>query len=267
MPGLMKRIIPCLDVKNGQVVKGIHFKGLREMGDPVELAVQYEREGADEIVFLDITATNESRPTALAMVRRVSKHLAIPFTLGGGLRTLDDIYQFLEAGADKVAVNSMAVHRPEIIEEGARQFGSQCIVVALDVQRQCDGSYAVYTSGGRQKSDRIARTWSQEIADRGAGEILLTSIDRDGTGLGFDMEITGSVSKQLGIPVIASGGAQTPEHLRVAFSGGADAARAATMFHDRSYRIGDVKRTLSEQGIPVRLDYQQPDTGHRSAGQ
>ena len=253
MSDLLKRIIPCLDVTGGRVVKGVNFVNLRDMGDPVELAVRYEGEGADEIVFLDITASADNRPTALQMVRNVSKALSIPFTLGGGLRTMDDIYAFLEAGADKVALNSTAVRNPQLIEDGAKQFGSQCIVVACDVKRDKTGRWGVYTHGGRKDSGKEAFVWVREIADRGAGEVLLTSMDRDGTGIGYDMEITGPLAKELTIQVIASGGAKNDVHLRDAFLGGADAVLAATMFHSGEFRIDKVKQYLSEQGIPVRL--------------
>lgn len=255
MSDYLKRIIPCLDVDNGRVVKGINFVNLRDMGDPVELACRYEREGADEVVFLDISASAESRPTALEMVRKVSRALSIPFTLGGGLRTLDDIYQFLNAGADKVCLNTTAVKTPEVIEQGAAQFGSQCIVVAIDIKRDANDVHMVYTHGGRKETGKEARPWAREVADRGAGEILLTSMDRDGTGIGYDMTITGELGKALPIPVIASGGAKTPEHLRQAFEGGADAVLAATMFHSGDYAVGDVKQYLADAGLPMRLDF------------
>lgn len=253
MSGLMKRIIPCLDVDRGRVVKGINFVNLRDMGDPLELAVRYEAEGADEIVFLDISASAESRPTALAMVRKVSRSLAIPFTLGGGLRTLEDIYSFLEAGADRVALNSTAVKRPELITEAATQFGSQCVVVAIDIKRRDDGRYGVFTHGGRKDSGLEATAWAREVARRGTGEILLTSMDRDGTGDGYDLAITQEIADASPVPVIASGGAQTVDHLREAFEVGASAALAATMFHSGAYRIYDTKQVLGEQGIAVRM--------------
>lgn len=255
MSDYLKRIIPCLDVDNGRVVKGINFVNLRDMGDPVELASRYEQEGADEVVFLDITASADNRPTALEMVRKVSKALSIPFTLGGGLRTLDDIYQFLAAGADKICLNTTAVKNPEVIEQGAQQFGSQCIVVAIDIKRDGQGGHQVYTHGGRKETGKEARNWAREVADRGAGEILLTSMDRDGTGIGYDMDITGPLALELPIPVIASGGAKSSEHLRDAFVAGADAVLAATMFHSGDYNIADVKQYLKDQGIPMRLDF------------
>jgi cyclase len=253
MSGLLKRIIPCLDVDQGRVVKGINFVNLRDMGDPVELAVRYEAEGADELVFLDITASADHRPTALKMVRNVSKALSIPFTVGGGLRTLDDIYKFLEAGADKIALNTAAIKRPETVAEGVAQFGSQCIVVAVDIKRREDGRYNVFTHGGRNDAGLDAENWCHQLADMGTGEILLTSMDRDGTGIGFDVEITGALGRRLPIPVIASGGAQTTAHLQQAFEAGADAVLAATMFHSGAYRIHDVKEELAQAGVPVRL--------------
>jgi len=253
MSDLLKRIIPCLDVDGGRVVKGVNFQNLRDMGDPVELAARYEEEGADEVVFLDISASADNRPTALQMVRNVSKTLSIPFTLGGGLRTLDDIYAFLEAGADKVALNTTAVKNPEVVEQGAQQFGSQCVVVAVDVKRNEDGRYGVYTHGGRNNSGLLAAPWVKELARLGAGEILLTSMDRDGTGIGFDMDITGQLGRDVSIPIIASGGARNPTHLRDAFLKGADAVLAATMFHSGDYRIDEAKRYLAGEGIPVRI--------------
>ncbi len=249
---LRKRIIPCLDVDRGRVVKGVNFQNMRDMGDPVELAVRYENEGADELVFLDISASAESRPTALAMVRNVSRALSIPYTVGGGLRTMDDIYSFLEAGADKVALNTTAVKNPDLVNQAARQFGSQCIVVAVDIKRREDGVHGVFTHGGRNVTDLEARAWTRELAERGAGELLLTSMDRDGTGIGFDVAITGELGRTLPIPVIASGGAKNEAHLLAAFEAGADAVLAATMFHSGDYRIDHVKDWLAERGVPVR---------------
>lgn len=252
MSGLLKRIIVCLDVDDGHVVKGVQFVDLKKMGDPVELGKVYEDQGADELVFLDITASSDARPTALDMVRRVSKTLSIPFTVGGGLRTLDDVHAFLEAGADKIALNTQAVSDPELITRGARHFGSQCIVVAVDTKRDPDGVHRVYTHGGRRATGRGTETWAREIAARGAGELLLTSMDRDGTGLGFDLSVTGPLALELPIPVIASGGAQSPEHLKLAFDAGADAALAASMFHSGRTTIEETKRILAHAGIPVR---------------
>lgn len=253
MSDLLKRIIPCLDVKNGRCVKGINFQNLRDMGDPVELAVRYEEEGADEIVFLDIAATYESRPTALEMVRKVSQQLSIPFTLGGGLREIADIYAFLEAGADKVALNSAAVTNPGLIARAAKQFGSQCIVVAIDFKRESNGEWLVYSHGGHRKTDREALLWAKEVESLGAGELLLTSMDRDGTGTGFDLEITEKASHLLKVPIIASGGAETPHHLAETFRVGADAALAATMFHSGAYPIDATKKELHQIGLPVRF--------------
>lgn len=252
MSDLLKRIIPCLDVKNGRCVKGVHFQNLRDMGDPVELAVRYEAEGADEVVFLDIAASIESRPTALTMVREVSRNLSIPFTLGGGLREIADIYAFLEAGADKVALNTSAVKTPSLVANAAKQFGSQCIVVAVDVKRRGPDNWGVFTHGGSRDAGLNAINWAQELCSLGAGELLLTSMDRDGTGLGFDLEITGPLSQKLAIPVIASGGAETPDHLYDAFAVGADAALAATMFHSGAYRIDRTKAHLAQRGLAVR---------------
>jgi len=252
MSDLLKRIIPCLDVTGGRCVKGIQFQNLRDMGDPVELAVRYEAEGADEVVFLDITASAESRPTALAMVRKVSSQLGIPFTLGGGLRELADIYAFLEAGADKVALNTTAVRNPALVAQAAQKFGSQCIVVAIDFKRSANGGWHVFTHGGRKAAGLEVREWAHRLADLGAGELLLTSMDRDGTGTGYDLDLTGPLSQGCPIPVIASGGAETPDHLAAAFQAGADAVLAATMFHSGAYRIDETKAHLHNLGIPVR---------------
>lgn len=257
---LRRRVIPCLDVKAGRVVKGVNFVGLRDMGDPVELAARYEREGADEIVFLDIAASAENRATALDMVRRTAATLSIPFTLGGGLRTLDDVYAFLDAGADKVALNTRAVEDPGLVDACATQFGSQCVVVAVDVKPEGPVDeeaplprYGVYTHGGSRPTDLDGARWASELADRGAGEILLTCIHRDGTGDGFDTAFTGALARTLPCQVIASGGAATPHHLLDAFVAGADAVLAATMFHSGDYDVGAVKRFLADRGVPVRL--------------
>ncbi|MEM9102812.1 MAG: imidazole glycerol phosphate synthase subunit HisF [Pseudomonadota bacterium] len=252
MSGLTKRIIPCLDVDNGRVVKGINFENMRDMGDPVELAKRYEDEGADEIVFLDITASADNRKTALNTVKSVANCLSIPFTLGGGLRSLDDMYAFLDAGADKVALNTSAVVNPELISEGAMQFGSQCIVVAIDI-KAVNQTYPVFTHGGKKATDKQAETWAREVADRGAGEILLTCMHKDGTETGFDTVITGKLAKELSIQVIASGGASHELHLYEAFRDGADAVLAATMFHSGAYRVDEVKKKLHERGILVRI--------------
>ena len=247
-----KRIIPCLDVKDGRVVKGVNFVDLVDAGDAVENAVTYERAGADEITFLDITATYRGNETVADMVSRVAERLFIPFTVGGGVRSTDDMRKILRAGADKVGVNSAAVRRPELISEGAELFGSQCIVLAIDAKRE-DGHWVVYTSGGRKNEGMDAVEWAAEGARRGAGEILLTSMDADGTKKGFDLDLTAAVSKAVGIPVIASGGAGKPEHFRQAFEAGADAALAASLFHFRQLDIENLKKYLAGEGVPVRL--------------
>lgn len=251
---LAKRIIPCLDVKDGRVVKGVNFVNLRDAGDPVEQAMIYDREGADELVFLDITASHEGRDTMLDMVRRVADSLFIPFCVGGGIRTIEDIRATLLAGADKVSLNSAAVKNPQVINEGAWAFGSQCIVVAMD-PRYVDGKWVVHINGGRIPTDKEAVQWAKEVEDRGAGEILLTSMDRDGTKAGYDLELTEAVADAVSIPVIASGGAGAREHFAQALTHGkADAVLAASLFHYNELRIGDLKKYLAEQGIPMRLE-------------
>ncbi len=250
---LAKRIIPCLDVLNGRVVKGINFVNLRDAGDPVEQAAVYDREGADELVFLDITASHENRKTTLDMVRRVADTLFIPFCVGGGIRTVDDMRETLLAGADKVSINSAAVKNPELINQGAWAFGSQCIVVAID-PRLVDGSWVVHVNGGRIPTEHEAVAWAKEVEARGAGEILLTSMDRDGTKAGYDLDLTAAIAQSVSIPVIASGGAGKMSDFRDALKiGGADAALAATLFHYNEIRIGDLKQYLDEQDVPVRL--------------
>jgi cyclase len=250
---LAKRIIPCLDVHAGRVVKGINFVNLRDAGDPVEQAVIYDREGADELVFLDITATHEGRETMLDVVRRVADAIFIPFSVGGGLRTVEDMRATLLAGADKIAINSSAVRTPELITEGAERFGSQCIVVAIDA-RWKGTNYEVYVSGGRIPTGLDAIRWAHEVERRGAGEILLTSMDRDGTQDGYEIRLTRAVSEAVTIPVIASGGAGTLEHFHEALTdGGADAALAASLFHYRQLSVGQVKAYLHDHGVPVRL--------------
>ncbi|GIL12212.1 MAG: imidazole glycerol phosphate synthase subunit HisF [Chloroflexota bacterium] len=249
---LAKRIIPCLDVMNGRVVKGINFVNLRDAGDPVEQAAVYDREGADELVFLDITASHENRGTVLDMVRRVADSVFIPFCVGGGIRTIDDIRATLLAGADKVSINSAAVKTPDLINQGAWAFGSQCIVVAID-PKWVDGRWMVHINGGRVPTDKEAVAWAREVEDRGAGEILLTSMDRDGTKAGYHIELTRAVAEAVSIPVIASGGAGSMAHFYEALADGrADAALAATLFHYNEVRIGDLKRYLIERGVPVR---------------
>ena len=247
-----KRIIPCLDVKDGRVVKGVNFVGLKDAGDPVEVAKRYNEEGADELTFLDITASHEERDTIVHIVEQVAKEVFIPLTVGGGIRVLDDIYRLLAVGCDKVSINSAAIKRPEFINEGAKRFGSQCIVVAIDVKRTGD-QYNVYLNGGRVDTGINAFEWAKEVVDRGAGEILLTSMDADGTKAGFDLSITEQISRAVNVPVIASGGAGTMEHIREAFEHGADAALAASIFHYKEIDIMDLKRYLSANGIPVRL--------------
>ena len=247
-----KRIIPCLDVKDGRVVKGVNFVGLKDAGDPVEVAKRYNEEGADELTFLDITASHEERDTIVHIVEQVAREVFIPLTVGGGIRKLDDICRLLAVGCDKVSVNSAAIKRPELIDEGAKRFGSQCIVVAIDVKKTGD-QYNVYLNGGRVDTGINALDWAREAVDRGAGEILLTSMDADGTKAGFDLSITEQISRAVNVPVIASGGAGTMEHIKEAFEHGADAALAASIFHYKEIDIMDLKRYLSANGIPVRL--------------
>lgn len=249
---LAKRIIPCLDVKDGRVVKGINFVALRDAGDPVEQAAIYDREGADELVFLDISASHEGRDTMLDMVRRVADAIFLPFCVGGGLRTVDDIRATLLAGADKISLNSSAVRTPELIREGARRFGSQCIVVAID-PRWVEGRWEVYINGGRVPTGLEAVEWAKRVESLGAGEILLTSMDRDGTRAGYDLALTRAVAEAVSIPVIASGGAGAPEHFYEALTAGkADAALAASLFHYKELRVGELKDYLAARGVPVR---------------
>lgn len=251
---LARRIIPCLDIRAGRVVKGVRFVDLRDAGDPVAHARFYEEEGADELVFLDITASVEDRRILLEVVRRVAEVLSIPFTVGGGVRDVEDFRALLRAGADKVSINTAAVQHPERITEAARRFGSQCVVVAIDAKRVGPDRWEVYIHGGRTPTGLDAVAWAREAERRGAGEILLTSIDADGTREGYDLALTRAVAEAVGIPVIASGGAGAPEHFyRVFTEGKADAALAASLFHFRELRIADLKRYLAERGIPVRL--------------
>ncbi len=250
---LAKRIIPCLDVMNGRVVKGINFVNLRDAGDPVEQAKIYSDERADELVFLDITASHERRDIVEDMVRRVADVVTIPFTVGGGLRTVEDLRRILLAGADKTSINSAAIRTPDLIDEGAKRFGSQCIVVAIDGKQRDDGRFEVYINGGRIATGKDAVSWAKEAEERGAGEILLTSMDRDGTKDGYDLELTKAVSDAVSIPVIASGGAGALEDFyKVLTEGGASAALAASLFHFQEYRVSDVKSHLAERGLPVR---------------
>jgi imidazole glycerol-phosphate synthase subunit HisF len=253
---VLKRVIPCLDVDRGRVVKGTNFVGLRDAGDPVELAARYDAEGADELVFLDITASHEQRETIVELARRTADNVFIPFTIGGGIRSAEDAQAVLDAGADKVSVNSAALARPELVGELAQVFGSQCVVVAIDAKRRDGaGTWDVYVNGGRTRVEgREAVEWAREVAERGAGEILLTSMDRDGTTDGYDIELTRAVSGAVGIPVIASGGAGELGHLSEAIAdGGADAVLCASIFHYGTYRVRDAKRHLDDADIPVRL--------------
>lgn len=251
---LAKRIIPCLDVKDGRVVKGVRFLDLRDAGDPVAAAQAYDRQEADELVFLDITASHEERAIMLDVVRRTAEGIYMPLTVGGGIRGIDDIRALLRAGADKVSLNTAALERPAVISEAALRFGSQCIVVAVDAKRQ-NGSWEVYTHGGRKPAGRDAVEWAREAEKLGAGEILLTSMDRDGTQDGYDLELTRAVALAVSVPVIASGGAGTLEHLREGLvEGKADAALAASIFHFGTYTVGQAKAYLKERGVPVRLE-------------
>jgi len=251
---LKKRIIPCLDVLNARVVKGIKFKQLREAGDPAELASWYDEQGADEVVFLDIGASPERRESMFEVVERTAERLFIPLTVGGGIRTLDNIARMLRSGADKVGINTAAVENPELVRQAAERYGSQCIVIAIDAKRVGRGKWEVYTYGGRKPTDVDALEWAKRVESLGAGEILLTSMDADGTQVGYDLELTRAVIEAVGIPVIASGGAGNLEHIRDAFKiGKADAALAASIFHYGTYTVEQVKRYLQEQGIEVRL--------------
>ncbi len=248
----LKRVIPCLDVDGGRVVKGTNFVDLRDAGDPVELAERYDAEGADELVFLDITATHEKRDTIVELARRTADNVFIPFTIGGGIRSAADAQGVLDAGADKVAVNSAAVDRPELIDELAGVFGAQCVVLAIDARRAPAEGWEVFVAGGRTAAGRDAVAWAREGVERGAGEILLTSMDRDGTEDGYDLELVAAVSDAVGVPVIASGGAGTLEHLVEALRAGADAALAASIFHYRQFTIAEAHAHLAAAGIPVR---------------
>lgn len=253
---LTKRIIACFDVDSGRVVKGISFVKLRDAGDPVEMAAVYDREGIDELVFLDITASHEGRGTVVDMVRRTADRVFIPFTVGGGLRSTDDMRLMLESGADKITINTAAVERPELIGEGARRFGNQCIVVAIDARTEPDGRMQVYTHGGRRPTGRGAIEWAREVVERGAGEIMLTSMNADGHQDGYDIPLTRAISDTVEVPVIASGGAGGAEHMLDAIRDGrADAVLAASIFHFGTHRIADVKQTLQRAGIPIRMEH------------
>ena len=249
-----KRIIPCLDVNNNRVVKGINFVNLKDAGDPVEVAKAYDKAGADELVFLDITASSDARKTVIDMVSRVAENVFIPFTVGGGIRTVDDFKEILRAGADKISVNSAAINNPKLVAEAADKFGSQCVVVAIDAKRRPDGGWNIYKNGGRIDMGIDAIEWAKKVCDLGAGEILLTSMDCDGTKAGYDIELTRAIAEQVSIPVIASGGAGTMEHFYDAFTvGKAEAVLAASLFHYKEMEIRDLKKYLQERDIPVRL--------------
>ncbi len=248
----LKRVIPCLDVNAGRVVKGVEFVDIRDAGDPVELAAHYDREGADELVFLDITATHERRETIVELARRTADEVFVPFTIGGGIRSVEDAQAVLDAGADKVSINSAALARPELIDELAKVFGTQCVVLAVDARARADKGWEAYVAGGRTATGRDVIEWVSEAVERGAGEILLTSMDRDGTNAGYDLPLTTAVSGAVAVPVIASGGAGELEHLAEALQAGADAALCASIFHYGQYTIGEAKAFLDAAGISVR---------------
>lgn len=252
---LAKRIIPCLDVTDGRVVKGVNFVELRDAGDPVEIAARYNEQGADELTFLDITATSDARGLILPIIEAVASQVFIPLTVGGGVRTVEDVRRLLNAGADKVSFNSAAVAQPELIQQASSRYGAQCIVVAIDAKRRADGSgWDVYTHGGRKNTGMDAVAWARRMAADGAGEILLTSMDRDGTKSGFDLALTRAVSDAVSVPVIASGGVGTLDHLADGVQqGGADAVLAASIFHYGEFTVGQAKARMAERGIPVRL--------------
>lgn len=251
---LCKRIIPCLDVANGRTVKGVNFQGLRDMGDPIELAIAYEKQGADEIVFLDITASHEKRSTMLLWVENVARNLSIPFTVGGGVNTIDDVQALLKAGADKVSVNTQAVKNPDLITEIKIKFGSQCCVLAIDAKRNAHGVSEVLVKGGRENTGMVAFDWAQKCVELGAGEILLTSWDKDGTQSGFDLELVKQFADNLPVPIIASGGAKNSQSFVEVFNeANADAALAATIFHDGSHTVSEIKNILSQEGVQVRI--------------
>jgi len=251
---LAKRIIPCLDVKDGRVVKGINFVNLKDAGDPAETAAAYSKAGADEIVFLDITATVEKRKTMLNIVRKTAEHVFIPLTVGGGIKKQEDISALLKAGADKVSINTAALENPQLVKDAAGNFGVQCIVVAIDAKKIKAGKWDVYTHGGKKASGIEVTAWAKKAEELGAGEILLTSMDRDGTQDGYDIELTKAVSEAVGIPVIASGGAGKPEHLFEALTAGkADGALAASIFHYGTFSINETKQYLRKKGIPIRM--------------
>jgi len=249
-----KRIIPCLDVKEGRVVKGVNFVGLRDAGDPVEIAKRYNKEGADEITFLDIGATHEKRDTIVDVVKKVAQEVFIPLTVGGGIRELNDIYKLLNVGCDKVSINSSAIKRPDFIGEGAKRFGSQCIVVAIDAKEVTPNKWNIFTHGGRNDTGMDALAWAKEAYNRGAGELLITSMDADGTKAGFDNRLNSQIASLVNIPIIASGGAGTMQHMEEAFTlGDADAALAASIFHFKEIEIMALKNYLKSKNIPVRI--------------
>jgi cyclase len=251
---ITKRIIPCLDIKDGRTVKGTNFVNLRDAGDPVELGAEYARQGADELVFLDITATDEKRKTLSELVSRIAHHINIPFTVGGGISSIEDVQVLLQHGADKISVNTSAFRRPELVNELSGEFGSQCVVLAIDTKLEADGQWYVYLNGGRVKTDVRCEDWAHDGVARGAGEVLLTSMNHDGTKTGFSLDITGRLSLELPVPVIASGGAGTMEHFTDVFNiARADAALAASIFHFREITIPDLKAYLHQQGIAVRI--------------
>jgi imidazole glycerol-phosphate synthase subunit HisF len=247
-----KRVIPCLDVDGGRVVKGVGFLDLRDAGDPVELACRYDAAGADELVFLDITATSDKRDTVVELARRTADDVFIPFTIGGGIRSVGDAQAVLDAGADKTSINSAALQRPELIDELAGTFGAQCVVLAIDAKARPDGGWEAYVAGGRGATGRDAVAWAQEGVERGAGEILLTSMDRDGTNAGYDLELTAAVAERVEVPVIASGGAGELDHLADAIGAGADAVLCASIFHYGHHTVAEVKEHLAGAGVPVR---------------
>ena len=253
MRNFAKRIIPCLDVNNGRVVKGVNFLGLRDAGDPIEVSKRYNDEGADELCFLDITASSDGRDTIVHVVEEVAKQLFIPLTVGGGIRKLDDISKLLNVGCDKVNLNSSAVDNPNLIYEAAKKFGSQCVIVAIDVKKNSNGDYNVFVHGGRKDTGLDAISWAKKVYELGAGEILLTSMDADGTKNGYDLAITSAISNLVEIPVIASGGAGTMEHILEAFKNGADAALAASIFHYKEIEISKLKEFLKANQIGVRI--------------
>ncbi|HEY8917586.1 MAG TPA: imidazole glycerol phosphate synthase subunit HisF [Chitinophaga sp.] len=250
---LTKRIIPCLDIKDGRTVKGVNFENIRDAGDPIELGALYAQQGADELVFLDITATNERRKTLAELVTGIARHVNIPFTVGGGISSVEDVYVLLQSGADKISVNTSAFKRPELVDELSREFGSQCIVLAIDTRFE-EGDWYVYLNGGRVKTTTKAYDWAKEAVDRGAGEILLTSMNNDGTKQGFALDITGQLSQNLNVPVIASGGAGSMDHFTAVFENAqADAALAASIFHYKEIEIPDLKKYLYSKGINIRF--------------